>query len=105
MKKRILGISLLAFYGSLYAGQITDGQIKDVAVDLVIHYDRAVVMGTTNEEYIAGQEESVFEQLRKNIGPNDCQDIALYNCALDLICHGPVGFMNLQPELVPCQDN
>ena len=97
MKNRILGILLFATTQQVWA---TTPQ--EVADDLVLHYDQAVVLGTSNPEYIKGQQERLGLTLGQYLTEQRCGDIDLYSCAFELLCNGQIPISNLRRDLLPC---
>lgn len=106
MKKQLIGLTaFLAAANQASADYKTpsDEDIMEIAVDLVIHYDVAVVAGTSNPEYIASRQEYLFKDLKINLTEENCSEsIDLYTCAIDLICTEKMGLNNLHPDLLPC---
>lgn len=107
MKKRIVGICLLSL--SCLPTFAQDGvqmsdDIQAVANDLVLHYDRAVILGTSSASYIEEQKQVLGDILREKLTVEVCGEINLYTCALDLLCAGKIPATNLRSDLLPCDN-
>lgn len=74
-------------------------QVALLAQDWVLHYEQAVVLGTT-----ADYEEQTkiwhFEQMLKG-ADEMCSDINLFTCLSDLVCDNQIGH-NLNRDMMGC---
>lgn len=107
MKTRIVGVCLLSLSClPVFAedGVQKDDRVQAVADDLVLHYDRAVILGTSNADYVKGQQQRLGERLKEKLTVEICGEIDLYTCALDLLCSGEIPVGNLHPDLLPCDN-
>jgi hypothetical protein len=75
-------------------------KIKALAIDHVDHYDRAVVLGTSNPKYVCEMKESLFKSMVKN-SDTKCSSINLTECINDLICNAAF-WTNLDDKIFPC---
>ena len=68
--------------------------------DMVIHYEKAVVLGTTADY----EESTKIRHFASFLDASDkmCNDIDLAGCIYDLVCNDQV-IHNLNTEMMPCQ--
>lgn len=115
MKKTI--VAGLALSSSAFAGNFDDHvkAIKEarpydlkkinnvglLTVDMVIHYEQAVVLGTT-ESYEELTKINHFDSFL-NAADNMCGEIDLAGCIYDLVCEDKITH-NLNKTIMPCKN-
>ena len=113
MKKSTLALSLMSInaLASSFSDYVTSvkesrpedaDQISKVALltqDIVIHYEKAVLLGTSKEY----QEQTKIIHFKEFLKASDmqCEDINLTSCIYDLICEDEVKH-NLKTSMMPC---
>lgn len=114
MKKSLFALAVIST--NAFAGQFSDyvKSVKDqrpyekkkienlanLTVDMVIHYEKAVVLGTTPDY----EENTKIRHFANFLDASDkmCNDIDLAGCIYDLVCNDQV-IHNLNKEMMPCQ--
>ncbi len=115
MKKSLF--ALLALSSNAFAGMYDDHvkavknqrpydhkKINHVALlttDMVIHYEQAVVLGTT-VDYEERTKIDHFDTFL-NAADNMCGEIDLAGCIYDLVCEDKI-IHNLNKTIMPCRD-
>lgn len=113
MKKTI--VTALALSSSAFAGNYADhvkaikearpydlkkiSNVDVLTVDMVIHYEQAVVLGTT----AAYEERSKIQHFNSflNAADNMCGEIDLAGCIYELVCENKIEH-NLKRSMMPC---
>lgn len=75
-------------------------QLDDLTTDMVRHYDRAVVLGTTPEYEATSKIEHFNSFLRAS--DTVCGEINLAQCIYDLVCSDEIPH-NLDTRMMPCR--
>jgi hypothetical protein len=116
MKKSLF--ALLALSSNVFAGASFEDYIKAVkasrpydtkkisnvgllTVDMVIHYEQAVVLGTT-ADYEERAKIQHFDSFL-NAADNMCGEIDLAGCIYDLVCEDKI-IHNLNKTIMPCKN-
>lgn len=116
MKKSLF--ALLALSSNAFAGGAFEDHLKAVkdarpydakkisnvgllTVDMVIHYEQAVVLGTT----VAYEERSKIQHFDSFLNAADtmCGEIDLAGCIYDLVCEDKIEH-NLNTTMMPCKN-
>lgn len=116
MKKSLF--ALMALSSNVFAGASFEDHVKAVkdsrpydakkisnvgllTVDMVIHYEQAVILGTT----AAYEERSKIQHFDSflNAADNMCGEIDLAGCIYDLVCEDKITH-NLNTSIMPCKN-
>ncbi len=71
-------------------------KLKNLTDDYVLHYDKAIVLGTSSKSYVETQKKSLLLETMKRIDPK-C--INLNACVTSVICFSDTDF-NLAKEMI-----
>jgi hypothetical protein len=73
-----------------------------IAKDYVVHYEKAIVKGTSSADYLEKAINYHTEEMFKASSENCADDIQLSNCINDLLCNGKIA-NNLEVSWMDCE--